>query len=246
MKQFRFFANWFIACTTVLLCSCGTGTDKTRETTKDTSQVQKEDTPGKKAEAGTKAMNVVVVKHKIANYAKWKIGYDMHDSSRRAHGLTNYVIARGLANDSNTVLVVLKSADIVKAKEFASSAEVKDAMQKAGVKGPPSIAYEELVWNDDAKIDQTMRLMVTHKVKDFDAWKKQFDDHKQARTDAGLVDRAVAYAAGDKQMVTLVFAVNDMTKAKAFINSKELKDKMTAAGVEGPPSFFFYNIVQMN
>jgi hypothetical protein len=35
-----------------------------------------------------------------------------------------------------------------------------------------------------------------------------------------------------------------MAKAKAFIASKDLKDKMTKAGVEGPPAFFFYKIVQ--
>ena len=45
-------------------------------------------------------------------------------------------------------------------------------------------------------------------------------------------------------MVTLVFAVSDMAKAKAFTTSKDLKDKMMAAGVEGPPTMFFYNVVK--
>jgi hypothetical protein len=36
-----------------------------------------------------------------------------------------------------------------------------------------------------------------------------------------------------------------MAKAKAFMQSKDLKDKMEKAGVEGKPASFFYNIVQM-
>lgn len=49
---------------------------------------------------------------------------------------------------------------------------------------------------------------------------------------------------GDNHLASIVFAVTDMKKAKEFLNSKDLKDKMAKAGVEGPPTFFFYNIVQ--
>jgi hypothetical protein len=36
-----------------------------------------------------------------------------------------------------------------------------------------------------------------------------------------------------------------MAKAKAFLQSKDLKDKMEKAGVEGKPIPFYYNIVKM-
>lgn len=98
--------------------------------------------------------------------------------------------------------------------------------------------------NDTTALQQTVRVMIKHKVKDWDAWKKAFDDHKQSRINAGLTDRVVAYTVGDNHMVTLVFAVTDMAKAKTFMNSKDLADKMKAGGVEGPPSIFFYNIVK--
>lgn len=227
----------------ILLFSCGSGDNKTTEATKDSSAKTEETTSETTAPA--KPVNIVVIKHKVDNFSKWKMSFDEHDSARRANGLTRYFVARGLNNDSNTVLLVLNTDNIVKAKEFASSTDLKDVMQKAGVKGTPTFIYDELVWDDNSKIDQSNRLMVTHHVKDFNAWKREFDDHKQARIDAGLIDRGVAHASGDSHEVTLVFAVNDIAKAKTFINSKDLKDKMTAAGVEGPPTFFFYNIVQM-
>ena len=122
--------------------------------------------------------------------------------------------------------------------------DFEDAMKKAGVMGATSISYIDVVMDDNSSIPQTQRLLVTHKVKDWNAWKKEFDDHKQARMDAGLIDRALGYTSGDNHDVSIVFAVTDMAKAKAFIASKDLKDKMTQAGVEGPPSFFFYDIVQ--
>ena len=104
--------------------------------------------------------------------------------------------------------------------------------------------FLDVVMNDSSAIEQNARVRVTHKVKDWDAWKKEFDDHKQARMDAGLIDRGVGYSDGDNHMVTLVFAITDMQKAKAFMKSKDLKDKMDKAGVVGAPTFFFYNIVQ--
>jgi hypothetical protein len=36
-----------------------------------------------------------------------------------------------------------------------------------------------------------------------------------------------------------------MAKAKAFLQSAEIKDKMEKAGVEGKPVFFFYNLEKM-
>jgi uncharacterized protein YeaO (DUF488 family) len=98
--------------------------------------------------------------------------------------------------------------------------------------------------NDTTAIQSTVRVMVRHKVKDWDIWKKAFDSHMQTRMDAGLTDRVVAHSVGDNHSVTLVFAVSDKAKAKAFMNSDDLKTKMKEGGVEGAPDMFFYQVVQ--
>ena len=84
-----------------------------------------------------------------------------------------------------------------------------------------------------------------HKVKDWDAFKNEFDKHKQVRLDAGLIDRVIGHAIDDTHQAVLVFAVTDIAKAKAFLQSADLKDKMEKAGVEGKPTSFFYNIEKM-
>jgi len=102
-----------------------------------------------------------------------------------------------------------------------------------------------VVMDDNSPIEQTNRLLMLEKVKDWDAWKKEFDQHKQLRIDGGLIDRGIGHAIDDNHQVSVVFAVTDMSKAKAFLQSKDLKEKMEKAGVEGKPVPFFYNIVKM-
>jgi hypothetical protein len=183
----------------------------------------------------------MIVIHKVANYAKWLPAYEAHDSARLANGLHSYIIARG-TEDSNKVLVAMRMDDADKAKTVAASPDLKARMKKGGVTGVPTMDFLELVMNDTTALSATTRLMVRAKVKDWDAWKKSFDSHKQARVDAGLTDRAVGHTVGDNHNVTLVFAVSDMAKAKEFMNSKDLKDRMAEAGVDGPPTSFFYKI----
>ncbi|MEO8766210.1 MAG: hypothetical protein ABI416_18045 [Ginsengibacter sp.] len=247
MKQSGFLATLSVAtCMSLFLFSCGSGGDKSAETTADTSAITSADTPAvtpPEPPAAAQPFKLLLIRHKVANFAKWKPGYESHDSMRQAAGLKNFIIGRGL-NDSNMVLIMLLMNDVSKAKELTTSPNMKERMQKAGVIGKPMLDYLEILSSDTSKIEQTARLMITHKVKDWDAWKKEFDDHKQARMDAGLVDRGVSYSDDDHHKVTLIFAVTDMQKANAFLNSKDLKDKMAKAGVEGPPSLFFYNIVQ--
>lgn len=235
MKQFKFLAAiGFAAAMSFSISSCNNGEEKKADDkAADSAAVT----------APVKPANLLLVTHKVANYAKWLVAYEANDSLRVANGLHSYVIARGL-NDSNTVMVANKMDDAAKAKEFAASPALKDAMQKAGVISAPTISYLDVQMQDTATNTANIRLMVTHKVKDWDAWKKSFDSHKQTRVDAGLTDRVIAYSVGDNHMVTLVFIVSDMKKAEAFSKSDDLKKKMEEAGVDGPPAFFYYTVAK--
>ena len=245
MKQFKFLQTLTLSVSMAfLLFSCGSGDEKkTEATTTDSTKVDSTTMKVPEPAPVAKLSDVLIIKHKVANYTKWKPGYDSDDSSRRANGLTNFIIGRGM-DDSNMLVIVLKMDDVNKAKEFGNSPALKEKMQKAGVIGKPSISFVHRVMNDSTPIEQNARLVVTHKVKDWDAWKKVFDSHKSARMDAGLIDRGVGYSVDDNHMVTMVFAVTDKKKAEDFLKSKDLKDKMAAGGVVGQPTFFWYNIVQ--
>ena len=242
MKSVKIIAAMSVAACLLLFVSCNSGEEKKADETAVDSTVSKDSITNATATPAMGPTMVMAIKHKVANFEKWKPAYDAHDSVRLAYGLHNYVIARGI-DDPNMVMVALRMDDADKAKELGNSPGMKERMKKAGVTGPVDITYAEMVVNDTTSIAQSIRVLVKHKVKDWDAWKKVFDAHKQFRIDAGLTDRVVGHAVGDDHDVILVFAVADLDKAKAFAGSKELKDKMTEAGVEGPPSFFYYKIV---
>ena len=247
MKRFKFVTILMVASCMVFFCACNSGAEKkAADASADTTAATKDSTVAvAPAPAPVTAGPVMImsIRHKVSNFAKWKAGYESHDSIRLASGLHNYVLARGI-DDSNMVLVALKMDDATKAKELGNSAGMKDRMKKAGVVGPVTIDYLETVLNDTTAIQQTVRLLVKHKVKDWATWKKGFDSGQAMRDSAGLTLRLLGHTVGDDHMVGIVFAVADVAKAKAFGESKALKEAMAKGGVEGPPTKFFYKIVQ--
>ncbi|MFV5700882.1 hypothetical protein ACM55F_03325 [Flavobacterium sp. XS2P12] len=186
---------------------------------------------------------VIVIKHKVADYDKWRKEYDAHDSIRKVYGISHYMIGRGV-DDANMIVVINKFSDVLKAKEFSVLPNLKDAMKKGGVTGKPEFFYYDVIRNDPTEIDQKDRLMVKHHVKDFDAWLKVYDaEGIVKRMEEGFIDRGLARSIDDPNIVTLVFAITDMKKAKTNITSEAKKKLMMDAGVEGTPEMFFYKIV---
>ncbi|MEP7238337.1 MAG: hypothetical protein ABI685_10745 [Ferruginibacter sp.] len=239
MKQFKFLAAvCFAAGMSFSISSCNNGDEKKADDKPaDSSGVKAPET------APAKPANLMVVMHKVANFTKWVANFESTDSLKNAYGLHNYVLARGI-KDTNMLMVVLKMDDAAKAKEFAALPELKAAMQKGGVISAPAITYMDVQMQDNSENTASTRMMVTHKVKDWDAWKKVYDDDKANRMNAGLTDRVLSYSIGDNHQVSMVFLVSDMKKAEDFSNSPELKAKMEAGGVEGPPTFFYYTIAK--
>ena len=187
---------------------------------------------------------ITLVQHKVKDFDKWLPVYEAGDSARKASGLTEIGLERGLDN-SNEITVAFKTDDIQKAKDFTNSPGLKEAMQKAGVIGAPTISYITVVRDDNSSIEQKDRLSVVHHVKDFDAWLKAFDSEgKETRAGYGLIDRGIAREIDDPNVIHVLFAVSDMAKAKARAGSPELKKLMTDAGVDGPPALNFYKLIR--
>jgi len=117
-------------------------------------------------------------------------------------------------------------------------------MEKGGVLSKPVIQFFHVIrFNPKSKEKQWVR--VTHRVKDFDAWLKVFDNEgTENRASQGLIDVALGRGIDDPNIVALVFDIKDMTKAKASIFSEEKKKLMMSAGVEGKPDIKFYQTAE--
>jgi hypothetical protein len=79
-------------------------------------------------------------------------------------------------------------------------------------------------------------VLLTHKVKDFAAWKPVFDADEPARKSAGIVGHGIMTDPAKPGVITLWLPTNDLDKALAFGASPELKAKMKEAGVIGKPA----------
>jgi hypothetical protein len=214
-------------------------TDKMSDTTTTTTATPE---PVSTSTIVTTPQVMMLVKHKVANFAKWQAAYDAHDSMRLLSGLHSYVIGRGVA-DSNMVFIAIKADDTAKAKAFSKSPSLKQAMQKGGVIGAPSASMVTIMYLDTA-VTAPMRSMTTFMVKDWDAWTKAFAEGKQERIDNGLTVRAYGHDVDNNNKVTLVTAIIDSAKAAAYWNSDMLKKRRAASGVIGVPERFVYRVVK--
>ncbi len=78
--------------------------------------------------------------------------------------------------------------------------------------------------------------LVAHRVADYDAWKKVFDDHLPARKKAGCLGHHINRGADDPNMVYIYCPATDVDKVRAFLDSPDLEQVMKNAGVEDPPT----------
>ena len=226
-----------------LLASCA-GSDSEKKASTDSTAVDTSAavvTP--KITTITTPQNMMVVTHKVSNYAKWKTSYDEHDSIRLANGIHSYVIGRGL-KDSNMILVAVRVDDTTKAKAFAKDPGLKKAMQKGGVMGMPTFTLTTMTFEDTATISSDLRSRTTFTVKDWGAWQKAFEEAKQERLDNGIAVRAYGHNSDNDKKVVLVTAIMDTAKAFAYYKSDMLKKRRAESGVIGEPERFLYRVVQ--
>ena len=72
-------------------------------------------------------------------------------------------------------------------------------------------------------------------VENFDAWKSAYDEHRDARDEAGLTEVHLLRNAADRNDVVILFQADDLERARAFATSADLRMAMQKAGVVGTP-----------
>ena len=93
-----------------------------------------EDQTRKEALAG------VIVRHRVADYATWKRGFDGHASARKDAGILGHAINRSV-DDPNIVIIYMQAKSIDQLRAFAESASLEDAMKSAGVTSAPELSF---------------------------------------------------------------------------------------------------------
>ena len=177
------------------------------------------------------------VRHDVTDYAAWRKGYDSFDATRRKLGVTAQAVYQG-ADSPNDVTATHDFKTLEQAKAFMASAELKAAMQNAGVKGAPQIWIGAATAGGTGKASD-VRMFVRHEVADYAAWRKAYDGLGSSRRKQGVTGQAVYQGAENPNDVTVTHDFRSLEKAKAFAASAGLKTAMEHAGVKGAPQIWF-------
>lgn len=192
--------------------------------------------------SGFTPYTMVIVEQPIPSFDLWLPVFNAHDADRKANGLTVLRVGRNM-DDSNKVLIRMKADDLNKAKEFSKA--LKEDLNNAGYAVSPKISYVTVIRDDSSFTDIKERALVSYHVKDFDAWLKVYDEKgKATREPHGLIDRGLARGVEDSNMVYILFAVSDMRKARARLNSSDLRKILRNMGVDGRMTISYYKVVQ--
>jgi quinol monooxygenase YgiN len=82
------------------------------------------------------------VRHKVADFKKWKTAFDEHDSFRKQAGCIKSEVFANTQN-SNEVLSVLQWESKEHAMKFSQDPGLKEAMAQGGVVGPPEFSFSD-------------------------------------------------------------------------------------------------------
>jgi hypothetical protein len=85
-------------------------------------------------------MASMMVQHHVKDFALWKKVYDSQLSFRKSSGELSDQIFRDVS-DPQKLTLMFKWNSVENAQKFAQSPELKAAMEKAGVDGPPTVSF---------------------------------------------------------------------------------------------------------
>lgn len=85
-------------------------------------------------------MPYVIIRHKVANYARWKRAVHAFKQFRQASGEQSFHVLR-CAKNPNDLTVCCRWDTNARLKKFIQSAELRAAMKGAGVLGKPDIGF---------------------------------------------------------------------------------------------------------
>jgi quinol monooxygenase YgiN len=85
-------------------------------------------------------MASMLVQHQVKDFSEWKNVYDSLADLRASSGELSDTIYRD-ANNPNELTILFEWDSLENAQKYSQSQELKEAMQKAGVEGPPNISF---------------------------------------------------------------------------------------------------------
>ncbi len=85
-------------------------------------------------------MAYILVQQSVEDYEKWKSLFDEDGPIRQAGGSKGGIVLRN-SDDPNHITILLEWDSLANARAFASSDELRERMQRAGVTSAPDVYF---------------------------------------------------------------------------------------------------------
>lgn len=175
---------------------------------------------------------------RVEDFDTWKRVFDSHENLRRRFGFLGHHV-NVERDDPHRIDVYLAASDLQRARDFAASDELREAMDKAGVVGPPEVTWmtpvrEGLDWDR-----QLPAFILTHHVADFDEWLVHYDRADDMRTQRGIVGQAANRSLDDPSTAIVYHQAESFDTLERFLEDEALQRVMRDAGVTSEPHVTF-------
>ena len=116
-------------------------------------------------------------------------------------------------DDPNVVCLIFQVSDRDPATKFIGSDQLRDAMSRAGVVGPPTISFRQ---GESTPAAAATYLTLRCRISGIDKFRKGYAMDASQRKDAGLTDLGLMQNVDDPEDLFLIWSVDDLERATAF------------------------------
>jgi len=186
----------------------------------------------------------IFLKVRVLDEKAWRKGFETEIPVLKAQGFQAYSLHQDLS-DPQSLLLTLKCKDLRKGLRFATGGNLLDL---------PTVMGKQVVWAGTDVQERSYLygiskgtsgiVIVRHQVKDFDFWHKGYQ-HASGGThhhpDRGYKPsrRSVHRVPGHPAAALVVHAASNVSKAPAFMETQNMRDRMEAGGVIGTPEIWY-------
>jgi hypothetical protein len=89
-------------------------------------------------------MPFMLIRHKVKDYLQWKFVFVEHAMVRKSTGSQGGLLFQNAA-DPNELFILMEWDDLERARAFAASEDLRDAMERAGVAEKPDVYFLQRV-----------------------------------------------------------------------------------------------------
>jgi hypothetical protein len=179
----------------------------------------------------------------VFSFSQWKTVFDKANDQRVENNIINKAIFQSVENENH--ISVLSSLPSEKEAQIIIDNLTAQATKGELVKKlvDAKVIHDE-AFSLTSEVNTGIITILSHEVKDFDFWQKEFNTGEEMRAKVGIKTVGVFRSNNNPNFVTIITEVPSIEVINAFINNPELQANMEKGGVISKPEMMILKRVQ--